>query len=270
MSLSKYFKNSDSFQPDNIIKTQTEADNGWKSLLKERHSSPFQTEEQLKKPEDEADFKREELHSTQSPEISSPFSSSSSLNTSPADNAEKRSVPDEPSEPDQYIEVSEVERQIKKAYEDGVQKGLEKAEEDYGSATRSFAASCRQLDTVRETIIGNSSNELQEFALAIAEKIIRLSLHDNDTTIIATINEALQRAVKSDEFFIYIHPDDYDTVVKKSNDLITGLSGLSNIVIKKDINIEKGGAKIESDNCTIDATISGQFDVILEEMKKRL
>ena len=85
-------------------------------------------------------------------------------------------------------------------------------------------------DTVRETIITNSGSELQDFALAIAERIIRSSLRDNNSTIIATIEEALRRAVKSEEFYIYIHPDDYDTVAGKSEELITGLSGLSNII----------------------------------------
>jgi len=270
MSLSKYFKNSDSFHPEHIVKTQNKAGSGWKSLVKKHQSDPFQAEQQIKKDERSTGMVRKDPDSIHSPEDPSLFSSPSSSGTTRKHESEKLNAPSQLPDADQYIEASEVEKQIKNAYENGIQKGYEKAEEDYGSAARSFAASCRQLDTVRETIIGNSSRELQEFAFAIAERIIRTSLQDSDSTIIATIDEALQRAVKSDEFYIYIHPDDYDTVMEKSNDLITGLSGLSNIVIKKDITVEKGGAKIESDNCTIDATIAGQFDVILEEMEKRL
>lgn len=269
MSLSKYFKNSDSFHPENIVKAQTKAGSGWKSLVKKHQPDPFQAEQQIKKDEESTGMVKKDTNSIQSAEDPALFSSSASLDTTRKHGSEKLNSPTQLPDADKCTESSEVEKQIKIAYENGVQKGLEKAEEDYGSAARSFAASCRQLDTVRETIIGNSSRELQEFAFAIAERIIRTSLQDNDSTIIATIDEALQRAVKSDEFCIYIHPDDYDTVVEKSNDLITGLSGLSNIVIKKDITVEKGGAKIESDNCTIDATIAGQFDVILEEIKKR-
>ena len=179
-------------------------------------------------------------------------------------------IPDPIPDPNQYMPISEVEKQLKTAYEDGVQNGLEKADDDYGSAIKAFFATCQLLDTVRETIIGNSSGELQEFALAIAKRIVRTSLLDNDTTIIATIEEALKRAVKSEEFYIYISPEDYDTVAAKSDELITGLTGLSNIILKKDTSVEKGGTKIESDNCTIDATIAGQFEVILEEMKNNL
>lgn len=76
--------------------------------------------------------------------------------------------------------------------------------------------------------------------------------------------------MKSDEFTIHIHPEDYETVLKNSSEIIAGLTGLNNIVIKKDTTVERGGAMIESDNCTIDATIASQFDVIREEIKKNL
>ena len=80
----------------------------------------------------------------------------------------------------------------------------------------------------------------------------------------------MQRAVKSDEFTVYIHPEDYDTVAKNADEIISGLSGLNKVVIKKDNTLERGGTKIESDNCTIDATITSQLEVIREEIKKKL
>jgi len=203
MSLSKYFKNSDSFHPEHIVKTQNKAGSGWKSLVKKHQSDPFQAEQQIKKDERSTGMVRKDPDSIHSPEDPSLFSSPSSSGTTRKHESEKLNAPSQLPDADQYIEASEVEKQIKNAYENGIQKGYEKAEEDYGSAARSFAASRRQLDTVRETIIGNSSRELQEFAFAIAERIIRTSLQDSDSTIIATIDEALQRAVKSDEFYIY-------------------------------------------------------------------
>ena len=269
MSLSKYFKNSDSFQPQKIVKSATKTDIGWKSLENKHGSSSFQAEQQIKRTRTPADL-AENTDTAQPQENSDLFSSSFSLDPHQKHDSEDLDSLDQSSDSNKYIAISEIESQLKKAYDNGVQNGLEKAEEDYGSAARSLITSCQQLNTVRETIISNSGRELQEFAFAIAERIIRKSIRDNDTIVIATIEEALQRAVKSDEFYIYIHPDDYATVIEKSDDLITGLSGLNNLVIKKDITVERGGAKIESDNCTIDATIAGQFDVILEEMKKKL
>ena len=243
MSLSKYFKNSDFFQPEDILKT-TPPD-----PLSDPEPQPRQSSTDIS------------INLNENKKESNSDHSSNGHGETP--------ITDGSDEAGNLIEISEVEKKLVEAYETGVQDGLEKGAEDYGSATKSFHTICEQLDSIRETIIANSSRELEEFAIAIAERIVRYSLKDNKNTIIATIEEALQRAVKSEEFYIYIHPDDYDVVAGKSSDLIAGLSGLSNIVVKKDSTVEKGGAKIESDNCTLDATVAGQFDAILEELKKR-
>lgn len=174
--------------------------------------------------------------------------------------------------------MEEVEKIKKAAHDQGYRKGLidgnkqilNKQESDFTSATNAMLSICNQLETCRDTIINNSSKELQEFAVAIAEKIIRYSVKQHDHTIIATIEEALQRSIKSSEFYISVNPDDYNAVAEKAEELIAGVSGLNNIVIKKDPKIERGGTRIESENCTIDATITSQFELIREEVEKRI
>jgi len=269
MSLSKYYETSNSFQPEELIKREDRNSPGWQSL-ESKHPLPFQFEQLPEIPvvNDEQSVTTAENETA------------AEQTGSPADKIE----PKQPSETDSqstqagrtkedidlsnFLELGIAEEKIAEAYQNGLQAGQEKAEQDFGTATRALLNTCQQLDTVRETIISNSSEELQEFALAIAEKIVRFSVREQDTTILATIEQALQRAVKSDEFTVYIHPEDYEIATVKSPELVSGLSGLNKIVIKKDRSIERGGAKIESDNCTVDATIASQLDVIREEIKR--
>lgn len=166
-----------------------------------------------------------------------------------------------------YIDRAEAEKKITESYRKGLVEGHKKAEQDFGAAARALLLACQQLDTLRATIISNSSQELLDFSLSVAERVLRFSVKEQDHTIVATIEEALRRAVKSDEFTINIHPDDYDTLTAKSADIIAGLSGLNNIVIRRDHSVERGGALIESDNCIVDATITSQLEVIREELK---
>jgi flagellar assembly protein FliH len=166
-------------------------------------------------------------------------------------------------------ELFDITNQIEQAYENGYQDAQKKYTDNYRAAEKSLIGMFKQLEKVRETIITNSRQEIIDFTLTIAERVVRYSLPKSDSTITATIDEALQRAVKSEEFNIFIHPDDYKTVKEKSAELVAGLSGLQNIIIKQDDSIERGGAKIESENCTIDATIAGQFETIREELIKR-
>ncbi len=165
----------------------------------------------------------------------------------------------------QYIEITAAQEQIEAAYKEGIETGIKQAEEDYGSAVKALSNICSQLDILQETIIRNSSDEFIDFSLAIAERILRFSLQEQDTTIEATVREALRQAVRSEEFTIYLHPDDMETIEAKSADIIAEVSGLDNIVLKNDSTIERGGARLESDNCTIDATIASQFETIREK-----
>lgn len=262
MSLSKYYKNSTSFQPEELVKrTETiKGSPGWQSLPT-TEDIPFQT------------------HQLPAAPVSRAAPAAAVVPDNPAatiDQAEKKTTQDKPPQAtpavdlSNYLELTIAEQKIEEAYQKGLQAGQEKGEQDFGAATRTLLNTCQQLDTIRETLISNSSEELQNFALAIAEKILRISVLEQDNTIIATIEEALRRAVKSDEFTVYVHPEDYQSVADHSPEFIAGLTGLNKIVVKKDISVERGGAKIESENCTIDATIPSQFAVIREEVKKNL
>ena len=266
MSLSKYYKDSSSFKREKLVQSSAPDLSGWKSKTT-KADTPF-------KPGNISTLHEEEASTTPTP--TTPTTANSTTQKAPASkpisNNKKTNTNDKPSPPpidlSKYVLLEEAEEKAIARYELGVQEGITKATEDFGSALKTLTTMSEQLDTIRETIIANSNDELTEFALLIAEKIIRISLKEQDQSIIATIQEALSRAVKSDEFTIFINPDDYQTIADKSADLIASVSGLNNIVIKTDPKIEQGGAKIESENCIIDATVTSQFEIIREEIIK--
>ncbi len=269
MSLSKYYKNSNSFQPVELIKREGTTSAGWQSS-QQNGLQPFQSE-QLPTASDP----KKNIQTSSAPPDCSNTANNAAGSPQPQQtipNENPLAVPPLEQQVDlsNYLELAVANEKIEAAFEKGLHSGSDKAKQDFLDATKALLRTCQQLDTVREIIIGNSREELQEFALSIAERILRISVREQDSTIIATIEEALQRAVKSDEFTLYINPEDYETVAANSAEIIAGLTGLNKIVIKKDSKIERGGTKIESDNCTIDATIASQFDVIREEIKKNL
>lgn len=263
MSLSKYYKSTAAFQPEELVKRgdrDKAPSSGWQSL-------PIS---------DVPPFQAQQLPTAQDPEAV-PVESAEQETAGPKNNdiqtkAAREIMPEAAPLIDlsNYLERAIAEQRIEEAYQKGLQAGQEKWQQDFGAATTTLLNSCQQLDTIRETIITNSIEELQNFALAVAEKIVRMSVREQDTTILATIEEALQRAVKSDEFTVYINPEDYQVIAENAEQIIAGLTGLNKIVIKKDSRVERGGAKIESENCTIDATLLSQFAVIREELKKGL
>ncbi len=193
----------------------------------------------------------------------------------------------------QYIDIEEFKRQAEEqaaaAYRQGVedgreaglqegvrqgmQQGMEQAaqhkEDDYLAAASALNNACTQINSLQETLMRNSSGEIIELTLAIAERILRFSVAEQDKTIVAVIEESLQRAIRSEEFTISLNPADYETVAAKSKEIIANISGLENIVLKSSPEIERGGAKLESGNCSIDATVASQFDIICREIRKK-
>lgn len=258
MSLSKYFKNSPSFKPENLIKEGDHRAAGWTPTPRSE-DQPFQSE-----PIQLAAGAVRDLIVAGTTALAPLFNE----NRDTGDNT-GAAAPKQPVDLSHYVELEEAEKTAAEAYRQGERDGRDLAEQDFGAATQALFLVCQQLDTLRDTIIANSSKEVLDLTLAIAERILRLSVREQDQTIVATIDEALRRSVKSDEFIIHIHPDDYETVQRKAADIIAGISGLTNLVVRKDRTIERGGARIESDNCTIDATIASQFEEIREALQGR-
>lgn len=279
MSLSRYYRNSDSFQPEEIVKLDGDRGPAWKPLPRSEDRA-FAAGSLLT--EDDLPAGPAKQASPPSPASAAPKVSQAPDPTPPRSDPQKSpSPPKEKIDLSNYIDISTAEQQKKQAYQQGIEKGRaeerrkadeesRRAEEDLAAAGRALLQACKQLDTLRETLIANSSREIIDFILAISERIVRTMVQEQDATIVATIEEALRQAVRSEEFAIFLHPGDYDAVAAKASDIVAGISGLNNIVLRKDKTIERGGAKIESDNCTIDATISGQFEIIREEVRKKL
>jgi flagellar assembly protein FliH len=270
MSLSKVFKESKLFHPEEILPRPPGKKSHWPTVTEPQHS--FKGSAQLKNAGDPG-FRHdlnisptEQENPTQVDTAPPPVSAASiDADTTRADIDEQ-----DEQELTAGIDPLLVERMVEEAFQRGVAEGLQQAEKDFGSALHAFIELCRQLDQIRETILKNSVGEMQDLVLAIAEKIIRSSVLEQDATLLATVDEALHSAVKSDEFYVYVNPEDFDTVQGKAAEFVAGLNGLNNIVVKKDSTVERGGCKVESDNCTVDATIASQFEIIREQVKGRL
>ena len=251
MSSSKVFKKTGSFIPEKIISTKKELP-GWKSVTipagkKDEHFvsgiNKFDYPESVYK----TDFSSPEatLKAGDEPESSTP----------------ENNLPILP------LERQDLERLREEAYNKGLSDGLKMAEEDFGSSTKALVMACEQVNSLRETVLNNSMDEMENLVLVIAEKIIRHSVTEQDRTIVDTVAEAIRQSVKSDELVIHVNPADFAVIKSKSKEFIDAISGLENVVVQADPAIEQGGCSIDSSTSTVDATIAGQLRMIEEKIK---
>jgi len=279
MSLSKVYSTQDTFQPEDIIRARlhgppefggsliTSGPGSRELKKKEFTHEPLSGESTARQNAGQSPSDRKPAaESTPKPDATQPQQEQKPVE--PPDTQTKMAHPPPPPPP-AGVPEEEVEWMVSAAYEKGRNEGLQQAEEDFGTAAAALQQVCQQLDNLRETILQNSIGELRELVIAIAEKILRHSVKEQDQTIIDTVEEAIQSAVRSEEFYIYVNPADYAVIAAKAEEMVAGLNGLNNIVVKKDPNVERGGCRLESENCTVDATISGQLESIRENLEQQ-
>ena len=243
MSLSRFYKKNQDFQPETILPQEKKSGN-----------VPVWGESIVKK--EVKAVKIEEATPPEIPQI-------------------KEDTPIAPIEPEEEIEVPppapaqpEIDIDVirNEAFVSGVDVGRKEAEEDFENSAKTFHCICTELDKLRETILKNSITEMKELVMLISEKIIRHSLTEQNETIIETIKEAIQLAVKSDEIQIQINPDDLKYIEEKKQEIIDSMSGLENITLRADVNIDRGGCRLDSSHCTVDATLTSQIKVIRDNV----
>lgn len=245
MSLSRFYKKSQNFQPDALLPSGNNQGDlpVWKESII--------TEEIVPEP-------------PSTPEIIDtvePSTENTAVEPVEVIAEEPTSVPILPPEPDFDLESIRDE-----AFASGVDMGRKEAEEDFENGINTLLSICNELDKLRETILKNSIPEMKELVLDISEKIIRHSVTEQEETITATIRSAIKLAVKSDEIQVQINPDDLKCIELKKREIIDSISGLENIVLQSDATIERGGCKLESSSCTVDATLSNQIKVIRDNV----
>ncbi|MFH2123576.1 MAG: FliH/SctL family protein [Pseudomonadota bacterium] len=262
MSLSKVFKSSDSFVPEQILPSRNQAvEPVWQEL--DARLSSLSGQENSFIPDKDNGYKIVSDKQSSVPLTPEPPSDDrSTLSPKPPPTVDKNKDKEPPPAP-----AIDLEPIRKKAFDQGVLEGRRQSDEDFGTCTRTLRSACDQLTHLHETILRNNLAEMHGLVMEIAEKIIRHSIQEQSDTILATIEDAIRMAVKSEEFQIRVSPEDLEIIKQKKQEIIEEINGLDNIVLKADSAIDRGGCLLESANCTVDATISSQLQVIQEALE---
>jgi len=259
MSLSRYFRDKGEFKPKSLVSGTPDGQDDWHPSEISQEFSTDHPDQGATSPDLSDSEHDAPVHEPMDP---APVQGDSTQEQPVVEASPSDSMIYSPPPP-----MPDIDSIQKEAYNAGVEQGLKQAGEDFGSAAAALSQTCEQLSTIRETILKNSKSEMVELVLALAEKIIRHSVAEQNQTIVDTVETAIQQAVKSSEFYIYLHPDDMLCIQERVSTFISGVNGLENIIIKGDPGIERGGCKVESDNCTVDATISSQFSVLKQSLR---
>ncbi|WP_456388188.1 FliH/SctL family protein [Desulfolithobacter sp.] len=174
------------------------------------------------------------------------------------------SPPPPGSPPEAEPEPVDVERIRKESYQKGQEDAREELQARFESSLEALEEICRQLNDLHRNLLNGSRGEVINVVIALTRKILGRELSTSRDIIASTLEAALEAAIASDEYTITLHPDDLALAEEMHAGLIASIRGLNHISFKTDTSITRGGCLVESNLCSVDATIEGQLDTARE------
>lgn len=115
-----------------------------------------------------------------------------------------------------------------------------------------------QLQQTERTIV--------QLAMQTAKKILNQTIDEAPERFVPIVQKAIEQLKEDETYTIYLHPRNYETVLKQKAELYESLSESATILLYVDEDLEKNSCLIEHSSGKVDASVNTQ----LNEIKKIL
>lgn len=174
------------------------------------------------------------------------------------------------------IEAEDIRKQAEKdgyiaGWEHGCQEGKIKAieeanlqkQEQQQEFHRALSDALESIDREKDVCLKRYLEELKNLAVAVGEKVIRISLKSNGGVIRRMIESETEKMKKKAWVHIYMEQEDYETMLQADSDAVSHLANLSDNV--KFVVMEQttgGSCIIETPDEIIDMSVDTQIENI--------
>ena len=163
----------------------------------------------------------------------------------------------------------------REGYAQGTAKAMEDAIRDREAAAermeKDVAEFLEKASLAREEMLGQTREEMLDLCIAIAEKVVRVSLRSSSEVIVRMIQTATERMKRQERVHIYIPGCDARGVAQISPALTTTLGGLSQHIKVIPMGDEEDGTCIvETPEEIIDASVSTQMSNIRDILRDQM
>lgn len=155
---------------------------------------------------------------------------------------------------------NEVRTRLEKEFQGRVEAEAEKMK-------KSFADSLVELAELKDTIYGESEDELLNLAYTIIKRIIGDEVKTSPNTILNMLRKGFEKIKEAGKYDIRINPDDYDVLLASKERVKEVLGAHGAIKFIKDEAVERGGCKIITETGEVSSEPSQQLGVIIKELR---
>ena len=158
----------------------------------------------------------------------------------------------------------------KEGFESGRMQGIQQRYDETEPLTKQINKILEQLDSLRKVVRFQAEEELVQLALQISKNIVAEEIKLNQNVIKNIVQTALHETEVQGKIYLYLHPDDYDFLLKSKTELERYLSEEQNLVIRQNPGMSPGSINVESDEEIINRSIEAQFKLIEDNLNEQI
>jgi flagellar assembly protein FliH len=163
-------------------------------------------------------------------------------------------------------------------YDKGLRQGLLEQEAAYkarlaeevnqrvDSAARLLAAVAEQLSAQPVEWVKQWENRALDMVTAVAERVARKAVAADPESILRTLREVLLMLARAPKITVTVHPTDRETLELNEPFWKEVLSKSAQVEFAVDPGLTRGGCRVATEHCAVDATIETQIGKLLREI----
>ena len=157
--------------------------------------------------------------------------------------------------------VNEIKNEaFNEGFEAGRLEGMQKRYDEAERLVLQVNSVLEQLNSLRQVVRFQAEVELVELALRIAKNVVAEEIKIPNGVIKNIVQAALHETEVQGKIYVYLHPDDYEFLLKSKADLERYLSDEQTLAIRQNPGMKPGSIYVESDEEIISRSIEDQFN----------
>lgn len=154
-----------------------------------------------------------------------------------------------------------------KGFSEGMEAGKNKTKEKLFSTLGAVGRLVEELKMLKKEFLEKSEEEMLDLVFLIAGKVIHKETTSSREIVLAVLRDTLQNIQDSEGIKIRLNPQDYEYIMEAKPDFASDHNGIKTIQFEKDIQVDQGGAIVETHFGEIDARLDQQLDRIRESLR---
>lgn len=153
----------------------------------------------------------------------------------------------------------DIRKQMEKEYQ-------QKLEAELAQLRQNYQTTVETLGTLQQLMYNKNEKELVDMVFSVTRKVIGDEIKTTPEIVMGMLQRGFEKIKEAKEFYIKLHPEDYEMVVKQKAQLKEMLQTSGSIEFEQDESVERGGCKIVTDSGEISSEPGKQLEIIMKEL----